>query len=354
MNIPDPTNNFRKAYRAFSKNNKAQENIQELNQALTPYFGKDNFTATNYILPCCNHDLPGYLISHGNKKAFFPNKAALNYENKFIDTWGGYFNEAEFSFPPYISFGAIGDFVLQIKSCQSDIDKVIIGNKALSTLFPPNALASLAINLYPKFTALSDIHMQIRESIESYCVGHYRSAITTIIPCIENAIRELGKRHGLNEPQNVGTVFLLKIIDKSILFYINNSIFKDIDWYPKGIANEEFFCKFEERIQMMRNFRNYIENHLYQNSTNYNGKTNLNRHSIVHGFTSTYNYPENFLRLINALNCVCFMLTFSGEPVSLFFPEDTVESLKLSFLLSVLERMGIQKAMLADKLGLVM
>jgi len=299
-------------------------------------------------LPCCNDGLPGYLITYKNKKVFFPVESSLQLESRFIPLWGEVLNEAEISFPPYISFGMLSEFISKIKQCENEHEKVILGNQALSSFFPPSALAALAINLYPKFTALAEMHLQIKESIESYCIGHYRSAITTIIPCIENAIRELGKRHGLNEPLNVGTAFILKIIDKSMLAHIKGFILRDFDWYPPQIATVSFFGKFEERIQMMVNFRNYIECHLYQLSQNYSGKSNLNRHSIVHGFTSNYHSSENYLRLINALNCVCFMLTFSGEDVSLFFPSDTTTSLKLQVLLFSLEKVGMERARFLD------
>lgn len=342
-------NFVRKAYRTFSKSKKAQLSIDELNKILILYLGADNFTSNIHKLRCCNDELSGYLIIFKNNRIFFPLTSAFEFKRDFIPIWGGVLNEAEVSFPPYINFGSLGEFIVKIKECHNEHDKVIIGNKALSTFFPPSALATLAINLYPKFTALADTHLQIKESIESYSMGHYRSAITTLIPCIENAIRELGKRHGLNEPSNVGTAFLIKIINKSMLAHIQGFILRDFDWYPQQIASVSFFGKFEERIQMMMNFKSYIENHLYQVTQNYSGRSNLNRHSIVHGFTSNYHSRENYLRLINVLNSVCFMLTFSGEHVSLFFPNETLDSSKLSLLLSILERTGIERARFLDE-----
>ncbi|PNM14627.1 hypothetical protein A6J64_017690 [Yersinia enterocolitica] len=270
-------------------------------------------------------------------------------KNTLIKAMGETLNEAEIILPNYVSFGIISHHCAQINKAPTREMKILAGERSLTSMFPPEVLSLLVIEHYTKFPVLEKCLVQIRETTETYCLGLYRSAITTLLPCIESTIRALGIRLGIDEPENVGTQFLLSIYDAWLKFYINDYVYRDYDWKPIYISSKEFFSEFEERYQIALNGRNYIEKHLYQNTQNDTGISNLNRHSILHGFMTEYYTKGNYLRLINLLNNLCFMLTISGDPVSSFLPCDTVQSEAFLLNLAIFERTGMNRAIFLDK-----
>lgn len=269
-----------------------------------------------------------------------------------FNSWGESLNEAETILPAYFSFGEIIPIISRIYDADNKSDKIQRGNEALGKLFPPQTLALLSVDLYPKLSALSDSHAQIRETVEAYCLGHYRAAITTLLPCIEHAIKALGVRLDIAEPENISTKFLLEIIKKSLKSYICDYVYRDYDWVPQEVSNNDFFNNFDERYQIISNGRNYIQNHLYQNTGKYIGISQLNRHSILHGFMTKYHEQSNYLRLINLLNNICFMLTMSGEAVSLMLREETSNCSAFNRYLLMLERVGSIRAKYLDLHGI--
>lgn len=345
----DIDNIFRKIHRTFKRMNNKCDNIEILNSILNEQLGCGEFSVQPATITNCMTNLHGFCVYYKEYKAFIPQHEIYRSKNTLIKAMGETLNEAEIILPNYVSLGVISHHCGQINKAPSREMKILAGERSLTSMFPPEVLSLLVIEHYTKFPVLEKCLVQIRETTETYCLGLYRSAITTLLPCIESTIRSLGIRLGIDEPENVGTQFLLSIYDAWLKFYINDYVYRDYDWIPICICSKEFFSGFEERYQIALNGRNYIEKHLYQNTQSDTGISNLNRHSILHGFMTEYYTKGNYLRLINLLNNLCFMLTISGDPVSLFLPCDTVQSKAFLLNLSIFERTGMGRAILLDK-----
>ncbi len=346
-------NTFRKIHRIFKRKDHKCDNINILRTILCEQFGGAEYTVNPVTITNSMTDLNGFCIYYKNHKAFIPQTKVLGSEQTLISRIGHVLNDAEIILPNYFSFGLIGPFVKEISNEPNQEAKMALGEKVLTSMFTPETLSRLVTEHYTKFPALEKCLVQIRETTEAYCLGFYRSAITTLLPCIESTIRTLGVRLGIDQHENVGTQFLLSIYDGWLKFYINDYVYRDYDWKPMEVSSRTFFANFEERYQIALNGRNYIEKHLYQNSRNDTGLSNLNRHSILHGFMAEYYTKGNYLRLINLLNNLCFMLTISGDEVSLFLPENTLQSDKFYFNLQMLERAGLERAIFLDKSHIV-
>lgn len=351
MNITEEVDSkFRKSYRQYKRNKKHNQGITPLLNILDSILGVNQYTASEETNQSAMHQLDGYVINYKNIIAFFPKPEVFDLKNTLLIKFGKTFNDAETILPPYIQLGFLSSTSKSIENEPDLIKKIEIMDNALSHVFDLEGLSCLAMELYPKFRALNSCSVQIRETVECYAMGHYRSAISTLLPCIENSIRELGKRLNIDEPENVGTNFLLNIIDESVKKYIHDLVYRNYNWVPLEAKTKDFFMQFDQRVQIIMNCKMYIKNHLYKNSTNYNGTSQLNRHSVLHGFMTNYHQRGNYLRLINLLNGICFMLTFSGESVSLFFPTSTEKSEKFTRILHIYNAVGIFRAKVLDDL----
>ncbi|MGK3138668.1 hypothetical protein ACCX84_23090 [Pantoea trifolii] len=340
-------NTFRAVYRNFKNRNPSCDNIDILITVLNIELGIGGYSVTPSVITGIR-DLNGFCVCYNNHKAFMPQRSVFNHPKTVFEYIGNILNEAEIITPNYIGYGVLGTLADGIKNASNKEDKLMLGERALTAMFPPEILSLLVTEHYPKFSALEQCIVQIRETTEAYCLGLYRSAITTLLPCIENAIRALGVQLNINQPENVGTQFFLSIYDAWLKYYIYDYMYRDYDWMPQSIRERKFFGGFDERFQIGLNGRNYFEKHLYQSSKKDIGLSKLNRHSILHGFMDEYHTKGNYLRLINLLNNICFMMTIAGESVSLFLPEKTEKYQAFYANLTVQERVGLNRAMFLD------
>lgn len=343
---------FQKIYRQFKRTKGKCDSIAVLQTILLKQIGGAKFSVSPVSIQNSMAELQGFCISYMEHRVFIPETSLSFRQNTLIARMGDTLNEAEIIIPNYISFGVLGRCVKEIKDEKNQNTKIEVGDQVLTSIFTPAMLSLLVTEHYTQFPALEKCLVQIRETTETYCLGFYRSAITTLLPCIESTIRMLGVRLGINQPDNVGTQFLLGIYDAWLKFYINDYVYQGFDWVPVEVRSSKFFSTFEERYQIGLNGRNYIEKHLYQNTQSDKGLSKLNRHGILHGFMTEYYTKGNYLRLINLLNNLCFMLTISGDPVSLYLPQETIKSQTFHFNLVRLERAGLMRAAHLDEMTL--
>ncbi|MDI6539959.1 hypothetical protein QMA77_23885 [Pantoea ananatis] len=345
----DVTNDviFNTVYRKFKRRNSSCEDIDVLISVLDGEVGSGNY-GVNPATVDAEEDINGFCVSYLNYRFFLPTIATLKPRYNGITCLGDSFNEAEIILPTYIQRMMLDKLSQSIIRAPSHEEKIIAGDRALTAMFPPQSLAVLCTELYSLFPVLEECLIQIRETVEAYCLGLYRSAISTLLPCIEHAIRGLGVRLGVNNPNEVGTAHLLSIYDEWLRYYIDKFVYRDYDWVHETARSKKFFATFDDRFQIVLNARQYVQNHLYQNSQKDNGLSMLNRHSILHGFMPKYHTMGNYLRLINLLNNLCFMMTFTGVHASLFFPQSTVRSMAFTVNLLTLEHAGLTRAKLLD------
>lgn len=342
---------FNSIYREFKRKNKSCKDIDVLINILNVEVGSGNYSV-NPAKVHAGKEITGFCVSYMQKTFFLPSLDALNLSYKGITHYyGDSFNQAEIILPTYIPMGTLGPLSKVILEATDPGAKVIAGDQALTAMFPPNILALLSIEFYSIFPEIRECLIQIRETVEAYCLGLYRSSITTLLPCIEHAIRGLGKRLGINSPNEVGTTHLLSIYDEWLRYYIDKFVYRDYDWVHSSARSKSLFRNFDDRFQIVLNARQYVENHLYQNTQKYSGISMLNRHSILHGFMPEYYTKGNYLRLINLLNNLCFMMTFTGVSASLFLPDQTIRSESFGLNLLMLERTGLTRAEFLDSCG---
>lgn len=341
-------NKFKEVYRLFKRINPACDDINKLIQVLDKILGVGNYV-TNPDSVRAMEEMKGFSIFYLNNKIFIPSQSALDLKMENLLYYADAFSQAEIIIPTYMPMGVLGPLSKKIIEASSKEEKLKQGDRALAAMFPPQVLALLSTEHYSKFNDLFPCLIQIRETVEAYCMGLYRLAITSLLPVIEHAIRALGARLGLNSSNEVATSFLLGIYDKWMRNYIDDYVLRDYDWAPDSVRNRKLYLSFDERCQIVANSRDYIEKHLYQNSLRDDGISQLNRHTILHGFMPEYHSKGNYLRLINVLNNICFMLTISGVPVSLFLPEATEKCFEFYHNLLLMERVGMQRAMYLDE-----
>lgn len=325
--IDDNKRKLNKAFNQYIENTNDELNPTRLINILDNILKPSSYTISQSHVHAMV-DVHGYKIEFNGTNAFFPLHNPIKNRNNMLYHWGLVLNEAEVLIPPYFSLGGIQEHIKKIKLAENNLSKIKAGNDFLNEIYTTETLASIVCDLYPQFSPLSASLEQISETAEAYCLGLHRSAISTLIPCIENAVRELGLKLGVIDSRNISVTFLVKIFNSSIKNYIDNLLFKDYDWKPSDNFIMSFLEESDERITMMTNVREYIKTHLYQDTDKYDGINNLNRHSILHGFMPSYNSSVNYLRLINLLNSICFCMIFSGIDGPILFPNKTEKSMK--------------------------
>ncbi|MBS0857675.1 MULTISPECIES: hypothetical protein [unclassified Tatumella] len=340
---------FRKIHSQFKIRNPECNRIEMLTGVLDKYAGAGNYFVTPAVI-MATEDIRGYCVVINNCRGFIPETAALALKSNLLVAIGAEFSAAEIILPLYFSMGEIEAHSADILTGTTREQKLELGNRALMTLLNIDALSRLATGHYPLYSTLESCHIQIRETVELYSLGYIRSAITTLLPCIEHAIRALGIKVGIKNPETVKTADLAEIYSAWFKFYINQVVFKDYDWKPQSVREISYFSGFDERIQIGSIGLNYFRNNLYQHSSSDDGISGLNRHSILHGFMPNYFTDANYLRLINFLNNICFMISFTGDNFSNFFPSQTSESKVFTRHLYKLQEIGAARARLLDEM----
>lgn len=340
---------FGEVYRQFKRVNPGCDDNEKLNKVLDNVFGVGNYSS-NPASVRAMEEMKGFCVCYSDYKIFIPCQSALDLKMENLKYYADAFSQAEIIIPAYMPMGVLGPLSKEIINSSDKEAKLKHGDMALTTMFPSAVLARLSVDHYSKFSDLDACLVQIRETVEAYCMGLYRLAITALLPCIEYAIRALGARLGVAGENEVAVTYLLGIYDSWMRYYIDGIVLKDYDWTPNAMRSKTLYLAFDERYQIVANSREYIANHLYQNSVRDSGISQLNRHSILHGFMPQYHTKGNYLRLINVLNNICVMLTFSGVPASLFLPENfTDKSFRFYHNLLALEYTGAQRAKHLDE-----
>lgn len=273
--------------------------------------------------------IEGYKIIINNELAFFPRSPNMINQSSGINWHRSIFLEINLVLPPYYKMGYLSSFAHLIKESKKE-DKENLANIFLNSMYSEDSIASLCINIYKKKIAISPFYEQILESIQAFYYGLYRAAITTIIPCIEGIIRNIGDQVKMPISDKIDKDSFLKVLCKVQLHDIKNIELRTYNWFPKKEMNIPLFDIFNERIQMIESIKYFLEHSLYQHTKNRSNITNLNRHGIIHGLISNFNNPSNFLRLITMLNSLSITSIIAGDPGSFFHPPTTPESENLA------------------------
>lgn len=348
---PATDNLFKTVYRNFKRINPQCNNIDILCSVLNCEAGDHNYSVNPAIVRA-SVDLPGFCVVYNGCRGFIPETSSLSQYAPLLNKIGDALNLAEIILPSYFSMEIIGPMRRMIQDTADPESQLVQGDQALCAMLTPECLSIIVTEHYPRYAALASCHVQIRETAELYCLGLYRSAITTLLPCVERAVRELRSRIGIDDQNNISVKYLTNIYEEWLRYYIDKYIFRNYDWVMPAVKSKLFFSRFDRFFQIAANGKAYFSNHLYKDSRFDSGISGLNRHSILHGFMTQYHGRGNYLRLINFMNNICFMLSIAGDHSVNFLPEKTQRSENFLRNLHFLEGVGAIRARTLDEWGI--
>lgn len=263
--------------------------------------------------------IEGYAIQTDTCRAFFPKQtvAELKKASSNLDYIREQCLKVDFVTPPFMQNQFLSEFAKAIEA-GSDLEKV--AEKFASRMYGLESISALSVEIYLKNSDFIKYSSQINESIEAFYLGLNRVAITSLLPCIEGIIRDIGIKIGVSCEDNINVNQFVKILKKVQQRIIKNLVFYDFDWVPSDFKSIDFHDGFNEQIQMVESLKYFLINGLYQHTASYQGSTNLNRNGVVHGFITDFSSPVNFYRLITVLNMLYVCSVLTGNNGSLFHP----------------------------------
>jgi hypothetical protein len=166
------------------------------------------------------------------------------------------------------------------------------------------------LDRYSRILHVRDFSRQIDQSIRTYFCGYTFNAVTGLLPVLEGIIRKMATRQNRDVGQGTRGLKaeLQALVDRE---------------------QQSPSC-YGERLVVLEAFRDFVRDRLLENTTDYDGFNEFNRHGILHGIFENFGDDINFYRLITLLDLLCFSIGLIEGGVSMFAPTDTPESSKLA------------------------
>ncbi|MEG0134710.1 MAG: hypothetical protein RR682_01760 [Cetobacterium sp.] len=166
---------------------------------------------------------------------------------------------------------------------------------------------------------IKDINFQgyyslIDESIKLYLKNNFLGAISIILPCIEGILRKIINNY-LNSNNHYRGKDYLQKSQIEVLKKWGDIIYpKDKVWFhPMLEKDSKYLYLFDELPIIIRGFFKYLDAFFYRNIDEFRAEypnENLNRHSILHGYTLDYGKKENYLMLFGMLDFLLLLSKF--------------------------------------------
>lgn len=215
------------------------------------------------------------------------------------------FKSVDWVIPAYFTVGRISMIGEAIESADPAGKQEIL-RTVLPRIYTPQHLAAMLLERYSKQVHVREFKKPIAEAIEAAFGGLWHAAITTLMPVIEGIlakIRDARLGELARDNRNWLGPELTELLERE-----------------KRSPN----C-YDERVVMLTALRDFCNKRLYNDTKNYKGLDELNRHGILHGLFKDYGDPINFYRLISILELLCFVIAlFNGG--SGFAPSSTPKS----------------------------
>ena len=222
------------------------------------------------------------------------------------------FESVDWIVPPYIQLGKLLKLATRIKAVEPD-DKHRLLEAGLRSFYNPDDIAVMLLERYNKTQYIADFKQEISEAIEAAQLGLFHAAVSTLIPVVEGVIRRLATIRG--QPIDRGTNQLIREIDDLIKRQKDSSLAASI---------------IDERILMLKSFKNFLEKKFLISTQKYVGTGNLNRHGILHGVFNSFGYDWNFYKVLSFLDLLCFFIALSTKRISALAPVPTFQSQMLA------------------------
>ena len=234
-----------------------------------------------------------------------------------MDYYKEQFNKAGWFVPPYVQMGYLDEIAQDIsKNNDSNLESL------LSRIYTHDHLAAMVVHRYPIVPYITDYKTIIAEAIDAHCLGLHHVAVSGLIPVIEGAGRKILESKGISEDYV-----------KNVFAALANHCKEDV------IANE--IGAVDEIVAMLDSFVHFTNNNLYVNSARYPHRDKTNRHGILHGAFSDYDYgaPINFYKAIGSIEFLCFVVSIR-ESISFFAPDSSEASFKLAKQYALFQKMS--------------
>jgi hypothetical protein len=230
--------------------------------------------------------------------------------NKAPTEWlANAFKEVDWPIPPYLTTAFLNQLAKRVKDAPPDA-KLEVMRTTLAHAYTPEYLARMFLERYSTIQHVLDFKRQIDESIRTYFCGYSFTAVTGMVPILEGIIRKMAIRQGRDVGQ--GTRELVTELEKIVE------------------REEKSQNCYGERVVMLQAFRDFVRDRLLQNTKNYSGFNQFNRHGILHGLFQDFGQDINFFRLITLLDLLCFSIGLVEDGVSMFGPEGSPAASKLA------------------------
>jgi hypothetical protein len=244
-----PRSKFRELYRKCIRTKALSKGEAELRSCIEQSVGA-TFTLETAIINCFK-DIVGYRLVIDDTAAFFPAETSCDDGNRGLSWLRETFLSVDLVLPPFWTMQALHSIANEIRRDGDEGRREKLTAFSLSHLYSPASLAALCCSQYSQRTAVARHYDHILESLKAYFLGLHGAAITTLIPCLEAAMRGLGVQIGYSIAGKIDRASFLKVLTKLQHHDIEKIIFNGYDWFPDEVFNVAYFDQFNERTQMI-------------------------------------------------------------------------------------------------------
>lgn len=154
----------------------------------------------------------------------------------------------------------------------------------------------------------------IDESIRLYFKKQFSGAISILLPCIEGILRKITNNY-LGADNFYRKKYYLEKAEEEVLKKWSNIIYpkNEVWFHPELEKDYKYLYLFDEVPIIVSGFFKYLDAFFYRDIDDFRRdypKENLNRHSIVHGYTLDYGKKENYLLLFGMLDFLLLLSKF--------------------------------------------
>jgi hypothetical protein len=198
----------------------------------------------------------------------------------------------------------------------------------LAVIYTPYEMGRYYEALFNQVDSFQPYMNHIDECIRSYLLGNISVSISGMLLAAEGILRKIGEKidgrfSGITSKDQFVNV-LNKIEDR-----VTSTAYSECD-VPGFMRDRDYLVNFDERIALIDGFKKYFATRLYENTKDVTGSIDMNRHSILHGLSMSFNKPINFYRLFIMLVFLAFISVVLGHSRASCFVSETDKSKKKS------------------------
>lgn len=291
-----------KAYRICKKRQALARGVASVRSTLTEVCR--GFISVEAAVISSFADLHGYRVVTEEGVGFMPRDVSEIYKFSGVSWIRTRMQEVGVVVPPYFPFGYLVPMSKRLGEA-SGLDRDLVAKEMLCSMYQPDTMATLIVQVFCARKTFSDFEQQFVESAKAFQLGLFSVAISGILPCVEGVLRSLCERMGIAVGDTVNIRALLVALHRfkqsQFAYYVSG-----YDWYPKCI-DLNFLDKFHEVVQMVASIEVFVRDWLYLHSSELSAGVTLNRHAILHGLMRGYGSELNYLRLFNFFSALTFV-----------------------------------------------